>query len=305
VNCRSVLSWTRAATRQHVAVIGTGCWGRELVRVLGSLGALDTVCDADQSRLDALETDVAVRRCCRAEDCLRDPDVSAVAIATPVVSHFELARSALKAGKDVLVEKPLALTVKDGHELVRLARDSNRILMVGNIMRYHPAVRKLKDMIDSGELGKIEYIYSNRQSIGSLRAEEHILWSFAPHEVSVILDLLGEMPTAASCQGGDYVSRGVSDVTVNQFVFAGGLRAQIFVSWLRPLKEQWLVVVGSDKMAVFGSVAPDMLVTYHHRDRGKWVPPVAEAAGEPVSIDATDPMMAQCMAFLESLDTRR
>jgi len=177
--------------------------------------------------------------------------------------------------------------------------------MMGNILRYHPAVCRLKEMMDAGELGKVEYICSNRLSIDRLRAEENILWSFAPHEVSVILGLLGEMPVAASCQGGDYVSRGVSDVTISQFVFAGGVRAQIFVSRLRPFKEHWLVVVGSDKMAVFDEGTPGRLVTYPQWNWKDPVPAAAEATGEPVQIDATEPMKAECLAFLESLDTRR
>jgi UDP-2-acetamido-3-amino-2,3-dideoxy-glucuronate N-acetyltransferase len=241
----------------------------------------------------------------RSEDCLADPDVGAVVIATPAVSHFELVRSALRAEKDVFVEKPLALTLRDGQELVRTAAGSGRILMVGNALRYHPAICRLKEMIDAGELGRVEYICSNRLSVARPRAEENILWSFAPHEVSVILGLLGEQPLAASCQGGDYLSRGVSDVTISQFVFAGGVRAQIFVSRLRPFQEQRLVVVGSDEMAVFDEAAPDRLVTY---PRGDWKNSSAgtgEATGEPVPIDSTEPVKAECLAFLESLETRQ
>jgi len=295
----------QTAAKQHVAVIGTGCWGKELVRTFDSLGALGAVCDADQARLDALQTSGTVKRCCRVKDCLRDPDISAVAIATPVVSRFELVRSALKAGKDVFVEKPLALTVRDGQELLELAADSNRILMIGNILRYHPAVRKLKEMMDAGELGKVEYSYSNRPSAGPLRAEESILWSFAPHEVSIILGLLGEVPVAASCQGGDYVSRGVLDVTASQFTFAGGVRVQAFVTWRRPFKEQRPVAVGSDKLAVFDDATPGSLETYPRRDWTNSGPTAARAACEPVRFDATEPMKAECLAFLESLDTRQ
>lgn len=293
-----------ATVERRVAVIGAGCWGKDLVRTLAELGSLRAVCDADPARLAAMPNGT-VKHYGRTEDCLADADVSAVVIATPAVSHFELARSALKAGKDVFVEKPLALTLRDGQELVRTAAGSGRILMVGNVLRYHPAICRLKDMIDAGELGRVEYICSNRLSIARPRAEENILWSFAPHEVSVVLGLLGELPLAASCQGGDYLSRGVSDVTISQFVFAGGVRAQIFVSRLRPFQEQRLVVVGSDKMAVFDEAAPDRLVTY---PRGDWKNSTAnatEAAGEPVSIDSAEPMRAECLAFLESLETRQ
>jgi UDP-2-acetamido-3-amino-2,3-dideoxy-glucuronate N-acetyltransferase len=292
------------AEQRRVAVIGTGSWGKDLVRTFAELGSLRAVCDSDAARL-AVQPNGTVKHYGRVEDCLRDPNVSAVAIATPAVSHSEMVRSALQAGKDVFVERPMALTVRDGQELVRYATDTNRILMVGNALRFHPAVGKLRDMIDAGELGRVEYVCSSRPSIDPLRAEENILWSFAPHEVSVILGLLGELPTTASCQGGDYVGRGVSDVTISQFQFAGGVRAQVFVSRLRPFKEQRLVVVGSDKMAVFDESAPDRLVTYPRRDWKYPVPAAEEATGEPVAIDATEPMKVECQAFLTSLNTRR
>ena len=289
-----------------VAVIGTGYWGKNLVRTFDDLGVLRAVCDTDPARLGAIRTTSEVKRCCRVDDCLKDPDVGAVAIAAPAVSHFELVHSALAAGKDVFVEKPLALTVSDGQELVKLAGDAKRILMVGHILRYHPAVRRLKGLLDAGDLGKVEYVYSNRLSIGKLRTEENILWSFAPHDVSVLLGLLGEMPSAVSCQGGDYLSRGVSDVTVSQFTFFSGVRAHIFVSWLHPFKEQRLVVVGSAKMAVFDDTAEDKLVTYPHKVEWKnRVPTAVKANGEVVPIESTEPLKAECLAFLECLNTRK
>ena len=289
--------------QRRVAVIGTGTWGKGLVRTFAELGSLRAVCDSDAARL-AVQPNGTVRHYGRVEDCLRDPGVSAVAIATPAFSHSELVRSALQAGKDVFVERPLALTVRDGQELVRYATNSNRILMIGNALRFHPAVGKLKDMIDTGELGRVEYVCSSRPSIDGQRAEENILWSFAPHEVSVIIGLLGELPITASCQGGDYVGRGVSDVTISQFQFAGGVRVQVFVSRLRPFKEQRLVVVGSDKMAVFDESVPDRLVTYPRRERVSPVPTAEEAPGEPIPFDATEPLKVECQAFLSSLDTR-
>lgn len=305
MDSRCSMSGPRPAAERHVAVIGAGRWGKELVRAFDSLGALRVVCDPDTARLDALVTSAGVKRCCRVEDCLSSPEVDAVAIAAPASIHYELARPALEAGKDVMVEMPLALSVRDGQALAEIAAAANRVLMAGNVLRYHPAVCKLKEMIDTGEMGRVEYICSNHLSPDPLRAEESILWSFAPHEVSVILGLLGELPTAASCQGGDYVGCGVSDVTISQFQFAGGVRAQVFVSRLRPFKEQRLVVVGSDKMAVFDESAPDRLVTYPRRDWKYPVPTAEEAPGEPVPIDATEPMKVECQTFLTSLDTRR
>lgn len=291
---------------QHVAVIGTGYWGKNLVRTFANLGVLHVVCDASRDCLDRLQVDSAVQRTDNYQEVLKDPEVNAVAIAAPAVSHFELVKAALQAGKDVFVEKPLALTLGDGKELVKLAEDKKRILMVGHILRYHPAVRKLKDMVDAGELGKVEYIYSNRLSIGKLRTEENILWSFAPHDISVMLGLLGEMPAAAACQGGDYLSRGVCDVTVSQFTFSSGVRAHVFVSWLHPFKEQRLVVVGSEKMAVFDDTVKDKLVTYPHKVEWKnRVPTAVKAAVEVVPIETMEPLKAECLAFLECLETRR
>jgi UDP-2-acetamido-3-amino-2,3-dideoxy-glucuronate N-acetyltransferase len=299
------MSGLRPAAERHVAVIGAGRWGKELVRAFDSLGVLRVVCDADAARLDALVTSAGVKRCCHVEECLRSSEVDAVAIAAPASIHYELVRSALDAGKDVMVEMPLALSARDGQELADSAATTNRVLMAGNVLRYHPAVCKLKELIDTGEMGRVEYVCSNRLNVDPLRVEENILWSFAPHEVSVILSLLGEMPVAVSCQGGDYVGRGVSDVTVSQLVFAGGVRAQIFVSRLRPFKENWLVVVGSDKMAVFDEAAQPTLVTYPRGDWNGSGPSMVEASGDPVPIDATEPITAECLAFLESLSTRR
>ncbi len=292
------------AIRRRVAVIGTGSWGKELVRTFAELGALRAVCDSDPDRLAAMPNGT-VKHYGRMEDCLADPEISAVAIATPVVSHSELARLALLSGKDVLVEKPLALNARDGRALVVLAAASDRILMVGNALRYDPAICRLKDMVDGGELGSVEYICSARMSVDPQRAEESIVWSLAPYEVSVILGLLGEMPVAVSCQGGDYVGRGVSDVTISQYAFAGGVRAQVFVSRLRPFREKRLVVVGSERIAVYDETAPDRLSTYPRRDVPGYLPTTAEAPVEPVPVDTEEPMKAECQAFVRSLETRQ
>ena len=181
--------------------------------------------------------------------------LAAVALATPAVAHYEMAKAALNSGKDVFVEKPLAIEVEQGAELQRLAEANKRVLMVGHILRYHPGVLKLQELVESGSLGQIRYLYSNRLNIGKIRTEENILWSFAPHDISVMLSLLNEFPSRVSSQGGAYLNRNVYDVTVSQFDFPSGVQAHIFVSWLHPVKEQRLVVVGSEKMAVFDDTA--------------------------------------------------
>lgn len=226
---------------QNVAVVGSGYWGKNLVRNFVDLDALHTVCDGNplvEASVRAKYPQVAYRQ--DYADVLLDHNIRGVVLATPAVLHFDMAKRALLAGKDVFVEKPLALNVAEGEELVELATRCGRILMVGHILQYHPAVRKLKELIDDGSLGRVEYIYSNRLNMGKIRAEENILWSFAPHDISVLLGLLGEEPQSATCEGGYYLSQDVADVTLSQFGFANGVRAHVFVSWLHPFKEQRL-----------------------------------------------------------------
>jgi UDP-2-acetamido-3-amino-2,3-dideoxy-glucuronate N-acetyltransferase len=230
-----------------------------------------------------------------------------VAIATPAELHADLTRKALQAGKDVFVEKPLCLSLQEGQSLITLARESRRILMVGHLLWYHPAVLKLKELIDSGELGRIQYIYSNRLNLGKIRREENILWSFAPHDISVILGLLEEMPESVCAQGGNYLHQQIADVTVSLLAFPSGVKAHIFVSWLHPFKEQKLVVVGDRKMAVFNDLEEkDKLLLYPHTiDWRHQVPVANRAAAQPVAVAAGEPLRAECQHFLECVQSRR
>jgi UDP-2-acetamido-3-amino-2,3-dideoxy-glucuronate N-acetyltransferase len=217
-----------------------------------------------------------------------------------------MAEAALLAGKDVFVEKPLALRYRDGEKLVQFAEKANRILMVGHLLEYHPAILKLKELIDKGELGKIQYVYSNRLNLGRVRREENILWSFAPHDIAVILRLIGELPLEVSATGGAYLQPNIADVTVTNLHFDNGVRAHIFVSWLHPYKEHRLVVIGSKKMAVFNDLAAaGKLLLY---DQGiEWVngEPVPRKNPETnVEFDAIEPLKAECLHFLHSIETR-
>ena len=291
----------------NVAVIGNGYWGKNLVRNFFELGALRTVCD-DSPLVEANVRDKYPKLafCRDYAEVLADDGVHAVVLATPAALHFDMAKRALQAGKDVFVEKPLALSAAEGSELVELAATNRRILMVGHILQYHPAVRKLKELIDDGLLGRIEYVYSNRLNIGKIRTEENILWSFAPHDISVMLGLLDEEPESVTCEGGYYLSNRVADVTLSQFAFASGVRAHIFVSWLHPFKEQRLIVVGSEKMAVFDDTAYDKLLLYPHRVEWKdRIPNAVKAEAEPVALEAAEPLRTECRHFLDCMVSRR
>jgi len=283
-----------------------GYWGRNLVRNFYELGSLAAICDSNTSLEATCKDDYKnVRFCLEYSSVLNDPAIAAVALATPAVSHFEMAKAALEAGKDVFVEKPLAIDVNEGRRLVELAEAKKRILMVGHILRYHPAIVKLQELIQNGSLGKLQYLYSNRLNIGKIRTEENILWSFAPHDISVMLALLNETPNHISCRGGAYLSREVFDVTTTQFGFPSGVQAHIFVSWLHPIKEQRLVVVGSEKMAVFDDTAENKLVLYPHKVEWKnRIPTAVKAKGENVSLETREPLKSECQHFLDCVRTR-
>src|SRR5271166_6364005 len=293
-------------SKPNVAVVGVGYWGRNLVRNFHDLSVLTAVCDVDGSvEANHAQRYPNVKFYHDFSDLLSDPSVTAVVLATPAVTHYELAKAALEAGKDILVEKPLAIDVQHGEDLVRLARAKGRILMVGHILRYHPAILKLQQLIHDGTLGKINYLYSNRLNIGKIRTEENILWSFAPHDISVILALLNEMPTHVSCKGGAYLNSGVTDVTLSHFEFPSGVRAHIFVSWLHPIKEQKLVVVGSEKMAVFDDTVEHKLMLYPHKVEWKnRIPTAVRAEGEVVALDNREPLRAECQHFLDCVESR-
>jgi len=292
---------------KDIVVIGSGYWGKNLVRNFHELGALRGVCDINDAALAAArERFAGLRAYAEPGGVFADPAVRAVAVATPAATHFALARAALLAGKDVFVEKPLALSSAEGEALIAAARSGGRILMVGHILDYHPAVETLKRMIDAGELGKIRYVYSSRLNLGRIRTEENILWSFAPHDISVLLLLLGEMPSEVVARGGTYLSPGVPDVTVTALAFPGGTRAHIFVSWLHPFKQQRLVVVGERKMAVFDDVGPGPKLVAHDYEID-WVAgrPVSHPEKPaPIAVDATEPLKLECRHFLECLASR-
>jgi UDP-2-acetamido-3-amino-2,3-dideoxy-glucuronate N-acetyltransferase len=286
-----------------IAVVGAGYWGKNLARNFYELGDLEVICDANnllEENYKKKYPDIHFTTSYR--DVLDDKTIEAIVIATPAATHFTLAMEAFMAGKHVFVEKPLALRVEEGERLVSFAREQSRILMVGHILQYHNAILKLKELIDNGELGKLEYLCSNRLSIGKIRTEENILWSFAPHDISVILMLLNEEPEKIYATGGNYLQQQVADVTLTTMDFPSGVKAHIFVSWLHPFKEQKLVVIGDKKMAVFDDVSHDKLLLYPHKVQWLQRAPVAsKAEAEVVHVDKAEPLKAECQHFIKCI----
>ncbi|KPJ98017.1 MAG: oxidoreductase [Nitrospira bacterium SG8_35_4] len=293
---------------KFVGQIGLGYWGKNILRNLHELGLIHTACDLSRNIIEERKKSFPdVNFTLFFNDILENDDIRAVAIAAPAELHYKLVKESLQAGKDVFVEKPLALTAQEGEELIQLAADFNRIIMVGHILQFHPAVIKLKELIANGELGKIQYIYSNRLNIGKLRTEENILWSFAPHDISVILSLLGEDPVKVTAHGGDYLNNGIYDTTMTTLEFRNGVKSHIFVSWLHPFKEQKLVVVGSKAMAVFDDMSAEKLFMYPHKiewKNGK-VPVAQKADFQVVPLDKKEPLKEELAHFADCVKERK
>ena len=242
------------------------------------------------------------------DDVLKNDQIQSVALATPAETHAGLAVQAMQAGKDVFVEKPMALTLEDAEKMKKVAEETGRILMVGHLLEYHPVVLKLREMIASGELGKINYIYSNRLNFGKVRTEENALWSFAPHDVAVILRLMGQAPVEVSACGGSYLTNGIADTTMSNLSFQNESRAHIFVSWLHPFKEQRLVVVGDKKMAIFNDVAPfgEKLQLYPQNvEFDGPIPILKKDDAEFVEHAITEPLREECNHFLDCIKSRK
>lgn len=291
----------------NIAVIGCGYWGKNLVRVFRDLGALRVVCDGHEGgRAEARKLAPDAEVLDDPQRVFARPDLDAVVLATPAETHEPLTLQALAAGKDVLVEKPMALNHQQGLRMHDAAERHGRILMVGHLLEYHPAVLKLRELLAGGELGRVNYIYSNRLNFGKIRTEENALWSFAPHDIAVILRLVGELPLEVTCVGGSYLTPNLADVTVSCLHFRTGLRAHIFVSWLNPFKEQKLVVVGDRQMAVFNDVAKaDKLVLYDQRvDFANRQPVLQKGTEAAVALPAVEPLRAECEHFLACIRTR-
>jgi predicted dehydrogenase len=304
------------STNVRVGVVGAGYWGKNLVRNFYEIETADlvTVCDKDPSRLKAISekyTGTAVTH--ELQNLLGREDIDAVVIVTPAVMHYKQAREALKAGKHVFVEKPMSLNVKEATELEEMARTSNLILMVGHLLIYHPAVNKLRSLITDGLLGEVYYLYAQRVNLGRVREDENALWSFAPHDVSVVLYLLGEEPESVSATGECYIQDKVEDVVFLNMKFPDRKMAQVQLSWLDPHKERKLTVVGSKKMAVFDDVLASEKIKIY--DKGVDKPPEYGSYGEYLTlrdgdiliprIDMKEPLRLECEHFIECVRERK
>jgi predicted dehydrogenase len=291
-----------------VGVVGLNYWGPNLVRNFDDLADLTWLCDLDDGHLAPIAARYPTAKSTqRYDDLLADDSLDAVVIATPVPTHYALAKQALEAGKHVFVEKPPAMHAAEMDELVRVAAEHDLVLMPGHLLLYHPGVAKLKELIDDGELGEVLCVYGNRQNLGIVRTNENALWSLGVHDLSVILHLLDEDPEVATAQGRDFLTPGVEDVVFCYLRFPSGKIAHMHLSWLDPHKMRRMTVVGREKMVVFDDMELERKVTIYEKSPWKR----AESYGEwqtrsgDISIpkiSTAEPLRLECTYFLELID---
>ena len=239
-------------SNKTVCVIGAGYWGKNHIRTLYELGNLGGIVESNSETLKRFaEQYPDVKGYLSLGDALQDGQFSGFTVATPAETHFPLAKQIMEAGKHVLVEKPLTLQEDHAEELVRLSEENNVNIMVGHVLLFHPAIKKIKGLIDSGKIGKLQYIYSNRLNLGQVRTEENVFWSLAPHDISIFQYFTDAFPEAIHASGSTFLQKGIHDSTLTQFKYPNGVEGHIFVSWLHPFKEHRLVVIGSEAMITF------------------------------------------------------
>lgn len=294
------------SSSNHVAVIGGGYWGPNLIRNFNALGALGAICDRDPAVLAKLSAEYSsVKTYAEFEDVLQDDAIKAVVIATPAVTHHRLAMQAMQAGKDVFVEKPLALSSDEAEDLAKTADKLGRVLMVGHILEYHPAYETLVDLVRQGELGEIQHVRSSRLSLGKLRHEEDVLWSLAPHDASLILGILDGELQEVKAFGHAILQPSIADQVHVDLRFASGASAHIHVSWLEPQKLHQFVVIGSKKMAIFEDSRTDGKLRLFDRGfdhvNGAWQ--LRRGDETVVDFPAGEPMARECRHFLDCIAT--
>lgn len=300
----------------NLAIIGAGSWGKNLVRNFYELRRQNTIyaCDLDLAKLDRLRNSFPLLKTTSDyQDILSNDQIKAVVVATTAIGHFEKAKQALEAGKDVFVEKPLTLSTRDAAELVALAEHRQRILMVGHLMIYHPVSLQLRELIKNGDLGEVYYIYSQRVNLGQVRKDENALWSFGPHDLSILFYLIDQEPIDVAARGQTYLQTDIEDVVFVSLNFPNRVSAHIHLSWLDPHKLRKITVVGSKKMAVFDDTAPtEKLRIYDNRaekniDYDTYGDSITLRFGDVVIpyVAVTEPLKLECQHFLDCIEKRQ
>jgi predicted dehydrogenase len=290
--------------KKNIAVIGCGHWGKNLLRNFSELEVLTCVCDPNVELAESFASQYKVDNV-SFDQVVNNSDVDGVVLAVPAPLHAPLAIKALGAGKHVYVEKPLAMNLVEAQQVIDASVASGQHLMVGHLLQYHPVFVTLHKLVKAGEIGKLNYIYSNRLSLGKIRSEEDVIWSFAPHDISMILSLTGQEPELVRTEYVNILQTGIADSAMIHMKFKDGLKAHVAVSWLHPYKEQKLVVIGEDAMAVFDDTLPwnNKLTLYRHKiDVSGQTPMSQKSEGEYFDIPHAEPLKQECQYFVDLIN---
>ncbi len=287
---------------KKLCVIGAGRWGQNHVKTLNKLGSLGAIVEANGSILDDLSNTYQVKGFSKLEEAVNH-GFDGYIVASPAETHYSIGKSLLEMEQNVLIEKPLTLSSKHSAELVKLAESKKVCLMVGHLLLFHPAIRKIKEVVDSGKIGQLLYLYSTRLNLGTVRTEENVFWSFAPHDISVLDYLIGSPPLKIEAKGSKYLQENIFDVTITQLTYRDNINAHIFVSWLHPFKEQRLVVIGSTGMLSFDDSSADKNILYYNKridwDQGK--PFKVEEPDQIIPYENKLPLDEELKYFIENL----
>lgn len=289
---------------KRICVIGGGRWGQNHIRTLHEIGNLGGIVESNANRMkELLGKYPNAKGYSTAEEALND-GYDGFVVATPAETHFKLGCYLLKHKQNVLIEKPMTLSSNDSMTLIQMAKKSGSKLMVGHILLFHPAIKKIKEIIDEGKIGKLLYLYSTRLNLGTVRTEENVFWSFAPHDISIFDYLIGKSPISISASGGCFLQNNIHDMVITHFIYPDNIRAHIFVSWLHPFKEQRLVVIGDKGMLMFEDSSKERNITFY--DEGiYWVdglPAKWEKPDECIEYEVSSPLENELRYFIEHLD---
>lgn len=290
---------------KKICVVGAGRWGQNHIWTLSEMGNLGGVVESNPNHLSEFMTQYSgVKGYLKLEDSLED-GYDGYIVATPAETHYDIGSFLLKQKKNVLIEKPLSLSSADALELIRLSKKHNCKLMVGHLLLFHPAIKKMKELIDSGKIGKLLYVYSTRLNFGTIRTEENVFYSFAPHDVSVLNYLIGEAPISMSAVGGCLLKQNVHDVVIANFTYLDDVKAHILVSWLHPFKEQRLIVIGDKGMLSFDDSTSEKNICFYNK-RIEWeegYPVKREDSTEIIEYEMSAPLKNELEYFITSLDS--
>jgi len=285
---------------KRICVIGGGRWGQNHIKTLSQLGCLAAIADENERRIQELAALYPQAQVFTSCDAAINAAFDAYVVATPAETHYEIGKKILSKGISVLIEKPMTLLAERSRELVELAKQNGAQLMVGHVLLFHPAIRKIKEIVDRGKIGQLYYIYSTRLNLGTVRTEENVFWSFAPHDISVLDYIIGAQPLKMRAKGAKFLQDRIFDVTMTQFEYPNNVHAHIHVSWLHPFKERRLVLVGSQGMIAFDDSSAEKEIHFYNKriDFVEGQPVKVEKPDEIISYDKKAPLAEELSYFI-------